>query len=911
MKALMHTKAKGPSKVNSQQVVFELKNKVNLALNKLADRDTYQIGVYELEKTAECLTPDKISSFLSCILDTDSEQKSAVRKESIRLMATLARFHQGLIGPYLSKIVVSIVKRLKDPDSVVRDACQETMGVLASKLSNQEDENNGVFVVLVKPLFEALGEQNKQVQSGAALCLARVIDNTHDPPTSILQRMLTRTTKLLKNPHLMAKSSVIELNRSIIQAGGATTQSLLSAAIASIQEALKNSDWTTRKAASMALGAIASSGASSFGSFRASCIHSLESCRFDKVKPVRDTVLHALQYWRSIPGPDTSEPSESGSYIKENFCGGDYSDITSNNDSGWKDATVKKVTTNSDIRRIPLSVRKTSQNYVQNPQHCKEDDWHIEISVSENHNVSLPHLHNEESEGSTITKTLDRMTNTTSTQDIGYEFVPMDDKQECSSVSNLQSDNFGPKFLSVSHDHIAEGSWLKSLGRNQQFAGEEISNEQEDVYSGKIRDRRSLDSAVTETSPEMVSVCCSQIETKIVGIQKQLLDIESKQSNMMDRLQVFSTGIMDSLSMLQSKVLSLENVVDRMAQDLMLGGKHPDLVSSRVMKQGEGVSSPGLCSCTPRPSVEIRNRQPSLLSVKNSDVWEEKALGRNRPVNYAKQGIEMWTNHTVKICRNPTGKDVHKSSGQGAQGIGQIRKNEAASISASVPSVSGRQKYPDCKNGLWQHVKSLLCQGDLDSAYAEALSSGNELVLIDLLDRTGPVLESLSLKTVCDILSTLASYLLQQRFMNCIIPWLQQVVDLSAIHGPNHLILSAKARRELLSAIQEAMNMDFSNPAERRSVTQLAMRFRQVWGYYIINSLFRVETLLKTILLDLSISRVPYQENAHSYQMVERIVLQTRIIGRTALGRICCPVPYPKFFVFAMTPGCIEVHPSV
>ena len=105
----MHTKAKGPSKVNSQQVVFELKNKVNLALNKLADRDTYQIGVDELEKTAECLTPDKISLFLSCILDTDSERKSAVRKESIRLIATLARFHQGLICPYLSKDRKSVV----------------------------------------------------------------------------------------------------------------------------------------------------------------------------------------------------------------------------------------------------------------------------------------------------------------------------------------------------------------------------------------------------------------------------------------------------------------------------------------------------------------------------------------------------------------------------------------------------------------------------------------------------------------------------------------------------------------------------------------------------------------------------------------------------------------------------------
>jgi len=70
---------------------------------------------------------------------------------------------------------------------------------------------------------------------------------------------------------------------SLFQAGGAPSQNILSAAMTSIQEALKNSDWTTRKAASAALGEIASSGGSCLGPFRASCIRYLESCRFDKV----------------------------------------------------------------------------------------------------------------------------------------------------------------------------------------------------------------------------------------------------------------------------------------------------------------------------------------------------------------------------------------------------------------------------------------------------------------------------------------------------------------------------------------------------------------------------------------------------------------------------------------------------
>lgn len=55
-------------------------------------------------------------------------------------------------------------------------------------------------------------------------------------------------------------------------------------------------------------------------------------------------------------------------------------------------------------------------------------------------------------------------------------------------------------------------------------------------------------------------------------------------------------------------------------------------------------------------------------------------------------------------------------------------------------------------------------------------------------------------------------------------------MDLSTIHGPDYFVLSAKARREFLSAIQEAFNMEFSNPAERRSITQLAMRLCHLWG---------------------------------------------------------------------------------
>ncbi|XP_024020584.1 TORTIFOLIA1-like protein 2 [Morus notabilis] len=822
-------KGRGSVRISAQQVVFELKHKVVIALNKLADRDTYQVGADELDKTAECLTPDGIAPFLSCILDTDSEQKSAVRKECIRLMGSLVRYHEGLMAPHLSKMVVSIVKRLKDPDSIVRDTCVETMGVLASKLSSGEGESDRIFVTLVRPLFEALGEQNKHVQAGSALCLARVIDNTHDPPVSLLQRILVRTTKLLKNQHFMAKPAIIELNRSIIQAGGAPTQNTLSAAMSSIQESLKNSDWSTRKAASMALGEIASSGGSLLGSCKASCIRSLESCRFDKVKPVRDTVLHSLQCWRTLPGPDTPEPSEAGSSIKENFCGGDYNDLTSASESGWKDVAFKKVSTSFTKGRIPLSVRKKSQNHVENPQQSKEDDWRIEIALPKTHTISLAELNNEESEGSSVTKTFERMsTDITSMKDIGYQYVHLDDKQECSSVSNIVNGNFETKHVKVTHEDLDQGGLLKAMEGDQRFASEEICSE-EQMYSRKIHDRTSLDSTVSEAVFPGSHGCCSQITNEMVCIRKQLLQIEDKQSNLVDLLQVFTTGIMDSLSVLQSRVVRLEDVVDRIAEDLVVHREErSSLATSKLLKQNQFLNSPRFSTCTPRPSIDIRNRQPSFLSSKSNETWEVNALERS--LENTKQGTEMWANSKMKITRNPTGVDNKKNPRQVTRriGCGQVRSDPIFGSASS--SITARKSSFESKNNMWKRVKGFLCEGDLDSAYGEALCSGDELVLMELFDRTGPVLECLSSKTAGDILSILASYLREQKFTTSILPWLQQVVDLSTVHGPNCLVLTAKARQKLLSAIQEAVNMDFSSPLEKRSVSQIAVKLHHIWG---------------------------------------------------------------------------------
>jgi hypothetical protein len=156
---------------NKALLLIELKNRILSALNKLADRDTQQLAVEDLERLSESLSSEGLSMLLSCLYDftADAQQKSVVRRECIKMFGTLATLHPEALKPHLHKIVANIVRRLKDPDSSIREACVEAMGILAAQIpagGAAAAEAGSSISIFVKPLLEALGEQNRNLQVG-------------------------------------------------------------------------------------------------------------------------------------------------------------------------------------------------------------------------------------------------------------------------------------------------------------------------------------------------------------------------------------------------------------------------------------------------------------------------------------------------------------------------------------------------------------------------------------------------------------------------------------------------------------------------------------------------------------------------------------------------------------------------
>lgn len=216
------TSRSSSSSLSSHLAMVELKQRILTSLSKLSDRDTYQIAVEDLEKIIQGLSPESIPMILNCLYEASNDPKPAVKKESLRLLTVVCVSHSDSTSTHLTKIIAHIVKRLKDSDSGVKDACRDAIGALSAQyLKGVGVGDNGglgpVVALFVKPLFEAMGEQNKGVQSGAAICMAKMVECASDPPISAFQKLCLRICKLINNPNFLAKAAILPVVASLSQ----------------------------------------------------------------------------------------------------------------------------------------------------------------------------------------------------------------------------------------------------------------------------------------------------------------------------------------------------------------------------------------------------------------------------------------------------------------------------------------------------------------------------------------------------------------------------------------------------------------------------------------------------------------------------------------------------------------------
>ncbi|KAF5194384.1 microtubule-associated protein TORTIFOLIA1-like [Thalictrum thalictroides] len=514
----------------------DLKQRVITCLNKLSDRDTHSLATNELEQIVKSLSHDSFSSFLTCIYDTDSSEKTPVRKQCVRLLGILSSTHGEALSPHLSKMVSNIIKRLRDSDSVVRSACVDSVTSMSTSSSSS-------LLVFLKPLMETmLFEQDYNSQMGSALCLSSAIEASNDPEPAQLQRVLPKLLKLLKSDSFKAKPALLSLFRSVIGVGGSINPNVLVNLIACLVEFLSNDDWAARKAAAEALGKLAVVQKEMLSEFKSSCLVSFESRRFDKVKVVREVMNQMIEAWKDVPGVlDESFP-------KDNSNGGcSPSSSIGSSALGYdvpktKRSTVRRSSfplsnsssVSSSKKRSPLkSTNKTSTAALHKLDHKKPSEWKIEVSLPQIPSFSV----DNDSFKERNEKVQERETNKTV---MHSEMSESSHHLKPEKQGIFSSKNSDEKMHNVGR--LRPGS--RVVPYNDESSESTLSNDSEDQYEN-VKEREDLSL-----------------------IRKQLLQIENQQSSLLDLLQRFMGSSQNGIKSLETRVNGLEIALDEIMYEL-------------------------------------------------------------------------------------------------------------------------------------------------------------------------------------------------------------------------------------------------------------------------------------------------------------------------------------------------------
>ncbi|VFQ66738.1 unnamed protein product [Cuscuta campestris] len=281
---------------HSRQLSVDFKSRVITCLNRLADRDTLPAASNELDVIARGLSNDGFAPFLTCLSATDSSHKPAVRRHSVRLIAVLCSAHGDALSPHVSRMLNAVLRRIRDPDTAVRSACVEAVSSIAAQITSPPFSS-----AILKPIADSIfREQDRNAQIGAALCLAAAIEAAPDPDRAEVGKLLPKIYRLARNDCFKAKPPLLSLMGSIVSVGGASNRNVLRGLVSTLIEFLSSEDWAARKAASETLGRLAVAERDLVAEFRSSCITSLDTRRFDKVKVVREAMNRALDWWKEV-----------------------------------------------------------------------------------------------------------------------------------------------------------------------------------------------------------------------------------------------------------------------------------------------------------------------------------------------------------------------------------------------------------------------------------------------------------------------------------------------------------------------------------------------------------------------------------------------------------------------------------
>ncbi|KAJ1291134.1 hypothetical protein BS78_02G295300 [Paspalum vaginatum] len=854
----------------------ELKSRVLASLAKLSDRDTHHIAVEDLDRIIRAPpSPDAVPMLLNALASDSPGLASPARRESLRLLATLCASHPDAAAPHLHKALAHLARRLKDPasDTSVRDACRDAAGQLAAvylgplAASGVAEAGNATVTLFVKPLFEVMGEQSKAVQGGAAACLAKTVEGAGPGPGVIgmFGKLGPRICKLLGGQGVQAKAALLGVMASLAQVGAISPQNMQQT-LQSIRDCLENSDWATRKAAADTLCVLATHSGHLIGDGAAPTIAALEACRFDKVRPVRDSMIDAVQLWKKLAGEDANdgrnkEPADGDGKLdskrsmqrsgrSESFE--DSSPDSPSNNEKVKSSSIAEKAAVLLKKRPTLTDRELNPEFFHKLETRKAEDLAVEVVVPRK--TLQSHLRSKDD-----------------TEEDGDPVGPANSNGLAEDEVNLTQMRASSNFQNI------RDKWAGPRGNRNKDAKARTSDV-EDRSEPSAKDSTSVAMSFPGEGPFINN------KTNWLAIQRQLSHVERQQTSLMNMLQDFMGGSHDNMVTLENRVRGLERVVEEMAREISLSssrrGGGPALgfdsspgrsskyngfheySNSKFGRSGDGRM--GFAErYFPADGMASGIRSPSWRQ--DSEPWDSYAYSGSRGGMNVRRGLDsvssdnrMPRNERVndqagprrgwdkgqgpfRFGEGPSARSAWRASKDEAtleaiRVAGEDNGNSRVVARVAIPELDGEALNDDNQGDergplweAWTRAMDAVHGDDMDSAYAEVLSTGDAELLVKLMEQTGPVVDQLSNEVANEVLHAVGQFLVEESFYDVALSWLQQLTDLVMENGSDYLGIPLDAKQDLLLGLHDATAIELPDDWEGATPVQIMKQLASSW----------------------------------------------------------------------------------
>ena len=239
------------------------------------------------------------------MLNRPTISKVPKNKEYIKVYGIASEIFEESLIPFLPKVLSQIQQKLKESDvQEIHNAYAESIGViLHNVLKNIQniDEATELLTTFLKMVFTNLNQPGKIVQSGAALWLTKIIQNAPVEALKLkLEDLWQGLLEILNSTNCRAHTQILESLISLLLSVERDFEPFAGNFLPILLEWMGLSEWHTRKIGIDVMYTIAAILGDVIAPYTKEILEVLNHWKFDKMKPVREAAIEAINLIKDL-----------------------------------------------------------------------------------------------------------------------------------------------------------------------------------------------------------------------------------------------------------------------------------------------------------------------------------------------------------------------------------------------------------------------------------------------------------------------------------------------------------------------------------------------------------------------------------------------------------------------------------